>query len=185
MKKAFLIHGWEGNPENNWFPWLKKELENIGYEVIVPKMPTPETPVIETWVGKLKKIVEPEEENILIGHSIGCQTILRYLQELDNKKFAGIYLIAGFVKLKNLENEEVEKIAEPWVITPLNWDKIKKCCEKFVAIFSDDDPFVDLNNSEIFKEKLGAKIIIEHDKGHFDDEANVKELPVLLDEIKR
>jgi hypothetical protein len=26
-KRVFIIHGWEGYPEEGWFPWLKKELE--------------------------------------------------------------------------------------------------------------------------------------------------------------
>ena len=30
MKKVFIIHGWEGYPEEGWFPWLKKELESRG-----------------------------------------------------------------------------------------------------------------------------------------------------------
>ena len=49
--KAFLIHGWEGYPEEEWFPWLKKELKNRGFQVQVPAMPNPEYPKIEKWVS--------------------------------------------------------------------------------------------------------------------------------------
>ena len=76
--KAYLIHGWEGYPENCWFPWLKKQLEEKNYKVEVPEMPDTDHPKIESWVNKLKEIVIPDEETILIGHSIGCQAILRY-----------------------------------------------------------------------------------------------------------
>lgn len=31
-KRVFLIHGWEGYPEEGWRPWLKKKL---GAEAIV------------------------------------------------------------------------------------------------------------------------------------------------------
>ena len=27
MKRAFIIHGWDGYPAEGWFPWLKRELE--------------------------------------------------------------------------------------------------------------------------------------------------------------
>lgn len=37
MKKAILIHGWEGYPEEGWRPWLKGELEKHGFEVIIPE----------------------------------------------------------------------------------------------------------------------------------------------------
>ena len=187
MKKAHIIHGWTGYPENNWFPWLKKKLEEIGYQVTIPSMPTPEAPKIETWVGKLKEVVEPGEDSILIGHSMGCQTILRYLETLDDEKFKAVYLVAGFVYLTDAayEDENDEKIAGPWNNTPLNWEKIKKHSDKFIAIFCEEDPVVEVANSKYFKEKLGAKIIIEHNKGHFDDAANVRELPVLLEEVKK
>ena len=27
MKRAFIIHGWGGHPEERWYPWAKNELE--------------------------------------------------------------------------------------------------------------------------------------------------------------
>ncbi|PIN68395.1 hydrolase, partial [Candidatus Woesearchaeota archaeon CG11_big_fil_rev_8_21_14_0_20_57_5] len=36
MKTVFIFHGTEGYPEENWFSWLKQELERIGYQVVVP-----------------------------------------------------------------------------------------------------------------------------------------------------
>ena len=41
MANIFIIHGTEGYPEENWFPWLKKELEQKGHIVFVPQFPTP------------------------------------------------------------------------------------------------------------------------------------------------
>ena len=32
-KRVFIAHGWDGYPEEGWFPWLKKELETKGFEV--------------------------------------------------------------------------------------------------------------------------------------------------------
>jgi hypothetical protein len=50
MKRVILIHGWDGFPNNCWFPWLKKELEDKDFEVIVPAMPNPEHPKVKPWV---------------------------------------------------------------------------------------------------------------------------------------
>jgi len=44
MKRAYIIHGWDGYPEEGWFPWLKKELENKGYHVEIPSMPNSKHP---------------------------------------------------------------------------------------------------------------------------------------------
>lgn len=47
MKKAYIIHGWEGRPDSNWFPWLKTELESQGFAVEVPQMPNAAHPKME------------------------------------------------------------------------------------------------------------------------------------------
>jgi hypothetical protein len=41
MRNIFIIHGSYGYPEENWFPWLKKELSKLGHRVFVPKFPIP------------------------------------------------------------------------------------------------------------------------------------------------
>jgi len=185
VKKVFLIHGWDGNPENAWFPWLKAELEAKDFEVIIPAMPNPEEPKIDEWVSKLKELAnDPDEEIYFIGHSIGCQTILRYLESLsENAKVGGVIFVAGWFHLTNLSGPEEEKIAQPWLETPINFDKIITHTNNFLAIFSNNDPFVLLSDKDIFKEKLGAEIIIEQEKGHFDDEAGIKELPSALNSL--
>ncbi len=51
--------------------------------VQVPAMPNTAEPKIETWVPFLEKLVgKPDKDTYLVGHSIGCQTILRYLDGL-------------------------------------------------------------------------------------------------------
>lgn len=37
--KFVIFHGSFGNPEENWFPQLKKDLENLNQEVLVPAFP--------------------------------------------------------------------------------------------------------------------------------------------------
>ena len=44
-KRAFIIHGWDGYPEEGWFPWLKAELEQRGFTVEIPSMPHPAEPI--------------------------------------------------------------------------------------------------------------------------------------------
>jgi hypothetical protein len=36
MKTAIIIHGTGGSPDENWFPWMKTQLEEQGYRVFVP-----------------------------------------------------------------------------------------------------------------------------------------------------
>src|SRR3989338_169649 len=98
MKRVFIVHGWGGHPEEGWFPWLKKELEAKGFKVFVPQLPDAENPRIQKWVPKLAETVGvPDEETYFVGHSMGCQTIARYLESLPAEiKIGGAIFVAGF-----------------------------------------------------------------------------------------
>jgi hypothetical protein len=185
MKRVFIIHGWGGSPEEGWFPWLKSELEAKGFQVVVPAIPDPDEPKIETWVPFLSQLVGVADANtFFVGHSIGCQTILRYLETLpEGAKIGGAVFVAGWYNLRNLETEEEKQIAGPWVNTPRNDEKIRRTVNKAVAIFSDNDPFVLPENQESWRTKVGAKIILENDKGHFSGSDGINKLPSALESV--
>ena len=187
MKRVFIIHGWGSNPKDDWFPWIKKELESKGFKVEIPVMPNTDEPKVNEWVGFLKKIVKnPDKDTYFIGHSIGCQTILRYLENLDKKiKIGGCIFVAGWFNLipEPIEEEGGTEIARPWIETSMDFKKITSHTDKFLAIFSDNDPVVPLTDNKLFKERLKAKIIIEHNKGHFNKSDGVKEMKIVVDEL--
>ena len=185
IKKVYMIHGWTGNPKEGWFPQIKKNLEEKGFNVAAFEMPETDTPSIEGWVGFLEENIpseEIDEETYFIGHSIGCQTIMRFLEKLHkHKKVKGCVFVAGWFTLTKeaYEDEEDKKLMHPWTTKELDFSRVLDHCDNFLAIFSKDDPFVKLSDSEIFKEKLGAKIAITDGRGHFV----AKEEPFVLKEI--
>ena len=186
-KRVFIVHGWDGNPQANWFPWLKKELKNKGFEVFVPQLPDPENPRIKPWVSILKKIVgTPNAKTYFVGHSMGCQAIARYLEALSKEvKVGGAIFIAGFFKrLTGVESEPGSKeTVKHWLEAPLDFKKIRPHLLKSIAIFSDNDPYVPLDNQDDYKDKLGSKIIVEHNMSHFNEAAGVTKIPVVLKSI--
>ena len=186
-KRVFIIHGWDGCPDESWFPWLKQHLEAEGFEVCVPEMPNSPEPKMDEWVHFLDKLViNPDSDTFFVGHSIGCQTIMRYLENLDQSiKLGGIIFVAGWINLtpETIEDPADAEIAAPWLESQINWNLILPHSDNFTAIFSDNDPHVPLTDADIFKDKLGAKIIIEHDKGHFSGDDNITELPSVLTEL--
>lgn len=179
IKRVFLIHGWEGYPEEGWRPWLRKELEKRGYSVFVPSMPNTKHPKMKPWIKHLTKVVgKPDENCYFVGHSLGCITILRYLETLKKgQKVGGVVLVAGFTS--NLGYKDLESFFKK----PINWNKIKAKCKKFIAIHSDNDPYVSLHYGEFFKEKLNAELIIEHNKKHFSGDDGIFVLPVALKSV--
>ncbi|MBI2583426.1 MAG: serine hydrolase family protein [Candidatus Aenigmarchaeota archaeon] len=186
-KHVFIIHRWDGTPESDWYPWLKRELEQEGLNVKIPAMPDTDKPKIEKWVHFLEEQAgEINQNTFFVGHSIGCQAILRLIQKLpDDEKIGGAVLVAGWTNLneETLEDESTRRIAMPWIETPILWKKILMHAKKFTAIFSDNDPYVPMTESGIFKEKLGANIIIENKKGHMTEEDGITELPSILESV--
>jgi predicted alpha/beta hydrolase family esterase len=179
-KRAFIIHGWEQSPDHGWIPWLKKELEGKGFEVFAPAMPDTNFPKMSEWVGHLAKIVrDPDKDCYFVGHSLGCITILRYLESLgETQKVGGAVLVAGFTS--HLGFEELANFFPNMV----DFEKIKPHCERFVAIHSDNDPWVSVHyGKELFKEKLGAEVIVRHNMGHFSGSDGITELPDVLESV--
>jgi len=184
QKKIFIIHRWDGAPSKDWLPWIKEELEKKGFEVIVPEMPNTEEPKIEEWVPFLAKFASKVDENtFFIGHSIGCQTIMRYLETVYPKKIGRIIFVAPWFNLINLEDEESKAIAKLWLQTPINLEKVKNATDNITVFMSDNDPFVPLSDKEIFQGKLGAKVMVENNKGHYTQDDGIMKIPNLLELI--
>ncbi len=185
MKSAFIVHGWGGNPNEGWFPWLKKNLQRNGFVVQVPVLPMPEMPQIDRWVSALRRAVgTPNEQMYFVGHSMGCQTIARFLESLPaNVKVGGAVFVAGFFKrLTGIETDEEKAIDNHWLGTPIDLERVKAHLNKSVAIFSDNDPFVPPDNQDDFRQKLGSEIIVERRKGHF---SGLLELPSAFEAVLR
>ncbi|MEX1997993.1 MAG: alpha/beta hydrolase [Candidatus Andersenbacteria bacterium] len=184
-KRAFIVHGWDGYPEEGWFPWMKRELEQRDFVVAVLSMPDPAVPTIDAWVGHLAQIVgEPDEQTYFLGHSIGCQAILRYVASISGRKIGGIVLVAGFLELKKLETDEEETIARPWLTTPIDFKQVQQATRNITVILSDNDAWVPLaRNTALFKQHLNPRIIVEHEKGHYSGSDGITELPAARDAV--
>ena len=157
-------------------PWLKAELEAEGFDVSVPAMPTPDAPTVEEWVAKIAGDVgESGGGCILVGHSLGCIAILRYL-ERAKKKVAGAVMVAGFAGKLGGEFSILDNFFAP----PLDFARVERMCPKLIAIFSDNDPYVPLSQEKVFREKLGARTMVLHARGHFSSSDGTIELPEAL-----
>ena len=188
MQRVFIIHGWEGNPEKDWMPWAKEELTKKGYQVIVPDMPDSANPRVETWIQKIKEVVgTPQPTDILVGHSIGCQAILRYMETMpEGTRFGKIIFIAPWVTLTEeaTPSDEDKLLMKSWTEDPVDYAMIRGMAGVWTAVFSDDDPWVKYDdNYKIFEEELGAKIILKTGLGHFSAEDGVGPIPFLLELI--
>ncbi len=187
-QRVFIIHGWTGRADGDWLPWLQAELQKRSYDAHILSMPTPDAPVMAEWLEHMKtSIGSPETSDIFVGHSMGCLAILKYLQEQD-EPVDKVLLVAGWEVLSDaaLTEPADHVIVNSWTRDLLDYEKLRTLVHKFIAYFSDNDPWVPLEpNVQIYREKLGAEIIIEHNKGHFMKEVGgISEMPELLTHLK-
>ena len=176
MTKVIIVHGWGADSLSNWFPWLQSELEKKGFEVLCPDFPTTQTPQLTDWITHLNKLTRVDGETIMVGHSLGAPFILRYLEQLPRStKVKAAFLVSGFER--SLGFPETDN----FVIKPFNWDKIKKSCNKFYVINSDDDPYIPLSIGKDLAKKLGVPLTIEHNAGHINAPGGFLSYPKVRD----
>ncbi|RIL04643.1 MAG: hypothetical protein DCC75_12420 [Proteobacteria bacterium] len=188
MKRIIIAHGWDGFPEEGWFPWLSRELQGRGFQVAIPQLPEPGAPRIFNWVPKLAETVgAPDKDTYLVGHSMGCQTIVRYLEGLKSAQtIGGAVFVAGFFKrLTGLEDDPaVQETDRHWLGSKPDFSKVRQHLPSSIAIFSDSDPYVPLDNQDDFRDQLGSSIIIKHGRGHFSGPTDgITEVPEVLEAI--
>jgi len=184
MKKIYLVHCWDGTSSDGWYPWLEEKINDQNIKLIKFDMLNTANPKIEEWVDYLNSKVDLlNEETYFIGHSIGCQTILRYLETKEITKIGGILFVAPWLDLlpEAIEDEDSYNTAQPWINTPIDFEKVKQFTNNISCIFSDNDYFVSIEQEKEFRNKLNAKTVIVNNKGHISQDDDVYELQEILD----
>lgn len=182
-KTAFIIHGTEGYPEENWFPWLKQKLEKEDYKVYVPQFPTPpRIPAkIAEWFNVFKMYEQHiDEDTIFIGHSLGGIFVLRLLERLEHPVKAAIF-IGTPIGVRPILNYERDNSFSGFLF---DWNSIAKKAHHFEVFQSDNDPYVSLGNGEQLAKKLNVKLNLVQNAGHFNAKAGYTKFDLLLERLK-
>jgi predicted alpha/beta hydrolase family esterase len=181
QRNIFIFHGTAGNPQENWFSWLKKELEKNGHRVFVPQFPTPIGESLESWLGVLDRYKQQINKNtILIGHSKGGLFLLRLLEKLKQPVYAS-FLVSTAIGIK------------PYVFYDLNhkfahgykfdWIKIRSNSKHFIVYHSDNDPYTCLANGEQISKKLNINLTFIPNSGHFNTKSGYTKFDKLYEDI--
>lgn len=184
MKNALILHGTNGSPKHNWFPWLKKELERKGYNVWVPNLPGADKPDIKRYnrfiFGNKKWVFN--SDSVIIGHSSGSVAILGLLQKLPLNTIIDTCIFVGSF-MDHLGREDLRGLFSK----PFDFKKIKKQAKHFIFLHSDNDPYCPLEHAVYLSEKLGGKLIVKKGQKHFSVSTGgekFRKLPIILELIK-
>lgn len=164
MKKALILHGTNGSSQDNWFPWLKTQLEERGYQVWVPDLPRADVPNFERYNEYILQHIpfELDDETLFVGHSSGAVAILGLLHALPPETMVyASYLVGSFKD--DLGWDALKEL----FIQPLDFSKITKHSRLWYFIHSDNDPYCPLEHAEYLCEQIGGDLLVLPGQKHF------------------
>ena len=129
MEKYIIIHGSFGSSEGNWFPWLKKELQDRNKVVFTPQMPVGVGKQdFASWSNELDKLAV-DEKTIIIAHSIAPVFVCKYL--VENKiKVKELIFVCGFNNYLGID-PDYDAVNQPMFFN--NLEDVKKYCKKIIC----------------------------------------------------
>jgi predicted alpha/beta hydrolase family esterase len=145
----------------NWFPWLKKELVAQGFDAVVPDFPHSLLPSMNAWVQSLAQL-EPDENTVLIGHSLGGVLILRFLEAYD-VRVGSVFLAA--TPVNDLGWPQLKKSG--FFKEPFDFKTIRSRARNFLIMSDAEDPFVALSHGDVLANELNCKHSVLHQGDHF------------------
>lgn len=177
--RAILIHGnGSSKPTDNWFPYLKNELEKLGIRVDAPQFPETELAKSSAWLPFLETDLKADDNTILIGHSSGALAAMRYAQ---THQILGSALIGAYYTHLGIETEKMSGYFDlPW-----NWEEIRKNQEWIIQFTSTNDPWIPISEAHVIRDYLQTEYYETPDQGHFGGDYYKETFPELLEAIQR
>lgn len=178
-----LVPRWSGTPDSDWYPWLRRllaqELAGRFDPVLMPALPDPGEPRLDTWVPAAQALLGTDPatlaRTVVIGHSVGCQTVLRALAQLPSGlQLAGTLCVAGWWDV-----DDPWDTLKPWIDTPFDEAAARAAAGRLTVVLSDNDPFTSdhAGNAAEWRRRLGAEVVLVPGGQHF----NVGKAPIVAE----
>ncbi|KXV62641.1 hypothetical protein AD949_10865 [Acetobacter orleanensis] len=181
-RQYVIVHGYRATPEAHWFPWLKAQLEQTGAKVHVPALPSSQAPDPQIWAETLNTVLPHlTPQTVLIGHSLGCITLLRHLLSRPvGETLGGYVLISGF-------DQPLEALPHLNGFTdcPLDYDALRRLSAFRASVFSDNDLVVAPQCSRSLAASLQTTTLEVPGGGHFLGREGFEQFPALLDLLQQ
>ena len=181
-KELFIIPGYAATPSDHWFPWLDAYFKDKVSEVSIVEMPSPNSPDVEEWVGALDEVIGiPDENTFFVAHSLGCITLLHYLESFpEGTRIGGLILVSGFDASLPILPE-----LDPFVQESVDFSRIKKMTSKIILITARDDSIVPYELTENLGKSLGGEVIVVDQGGHFLGSDGFASFPLVAATLER
>lgn len=180
MQRIFIVHGYAASIQDHWFNWLKAQMEAKGATVSVLSLPNSANPVPQEWIQAIdEQVTAPDQNTYFVGHSLGCITVLRYLDQISTP-IGGVVLVAGFAEKPPL----LPQIA-PFTAPGFDAKKIIWQVQQRAVVASDNDASVPFEITRRLSELIDARLHVIENGGHFLMGEGFTTLPVVEQELSR
>lgn len=183
MKKAVILHGTDGAPEHNWFPWLKTKLEENGYEVFVPLLPNNHTPNRIVYNNFLIESEWDFTDNLVVGHSSGAVSTLNLLEDDRFPRIKTAVLVGVWADTEGTDLS-VEQFKDLFSVKGFDFEIISKKVNEIIYIHGDDDPYCPLDQAKWLAAQTNSDIKIIPGGKHLSERWGWRELPQLVEVLQ-
>ena len=197
---VLIVHAFGGSPKKFWYQWLRDEIGDTA-EVDVLQMTEPHVPTVGNWLADVTARVAAEAASVeqrelyLIGHSVGCQTIVRFLAEAGTASLlqsSGLTLRGCLVVAAWFAVADPWESIEPWCSTPIDCDATKQLLEDagcpMHVVLSDNDKYTPgyVANGAAWRERFGAEeALIVPGRAHFGGKKQPEVLTMALSMLRQ
>lgn len=177
--KIIFIHG-NGNstPNDNWFPYVKSELEELGLTVIARQFPDADLAREKYWIPFLKNELKADHNTILIGHSSGAVAAMRFAEK---NVILGSILVGAMHTDLGYEKEKISGYYERlW-----DWQAMKSNQQWIIQFASSDDPWIPIEEPRLIQRQLNTEYYEFTNQGHFGGDYHKPTFPEIVSILKK
>jgi len=151
------IPGLKNSGPQHWQTHLEKKYPNDFQRVLQDNW---DSPNCSDWIIRLEEVLsqQPLEDVILIGHSVGCATIVNWFGKYQHR-IKGAMLVAP---------SDVERGDYPQYITGFFPLYLKELPFPSIVVGSTDDHVVDFERAEYFAGLWGSDFVEVENGGHLE-----------------
>ncbi len=174
MKKVVFAPGNGGcTTKQFWFPYVQKELEKQGVEVVAAVFPDPELARAKYWLPFLRNELMVDQDTVIVGHSTGAIAAMRYAEQYP---ILGSILVGSYYTHLNIDTEK----QSGYFNAQWQWEKIRNNQQWTVIFSSQDDPWIPITEPRFIHQQLQCEYHEFTNQGHFGGDYDKKSFPELV-----
>jgi predicted alpha/beta hydrolase family esterase len=183
-KRVLLMPRWGATAEDDWYPFVTKQLETALDIQVLDLKPTADAPAIASCVAAIGDAVGDVDklpDTVFVGHSVGAQAMMHYLASLppEAPNAHSLLAVAGWFTLD--DPLPVDGLKD-WVDAELDPARVAANTDDVYALLSDNDPYTKDHeaNAQLWRDRLAADVKIIKGAEHFNGKMEAAVVNALL-----